>query len=72
MSGRRTIKCPNCSKKFADNGAVYTHIKSKHNGKGKGAFRPQHEPSMAELMIEAEQNRAAGIANEPWIGGMLP
>lgn len=60
MTAARFIRCPNCARRFADNNAVFSHIKKKHGGKGISAFRPQHEPSMAELLVEARIERTMG------------
>lgn len=60
-------KCPHCERSFENRGAVYQHLKAKHGGKGKAAYVPEREPSMADLMIEAHLNRAMGVPNEDWI-----
>lgn len=81
-----TIKCPHCARQFADENAVYQHIKSRHGQKAAYKFgnrinprkpKPKkqertREPSMGELMAEAELNRMMGIENEDWIEEMLP
>lgn len=64
----RTIKCPNCDRKFGDAGAVCQHIKSKHGGKRISAFRaenqPGYEPSFADLAVQASIDRAMGVEND--------
>jgi len=69
----RTAQCPNCSRKFGDNNAVYLHIKAKHGGKGKAAFAPEEDESFADRAIRASLDHAMGIPNddydwlvEPW------
>ena len=50
------------------------HAKDMANVKrgAEGGRRACREPSMADLMVEAEINRAMGIRNEDWIEDMLP
>ena len=69
----KTIRCPNCSRKFVDNNAVRSHLKAKHGGKGLKQFpKPEAEESMADIFLEAELNRAMGVRNEDWIEDMRP
>jgi hypothetical protein len=64
----KTIKCPHCDRKFAENSAVYTHIKAKHGGKGKAAFLPDDDESFADRAIQATIDRAMGIpADDDWL-----
>jgi hypothetical protein len=63
--------CPHCGKMFADRNSVFQHLKAKHGGKGKAAYRPEREPSMGEIVAEAQMNRAMGIPNEDWIETIL-
>lgn len=61
----RPIQCPHCTKRFADNNGAYSHIKKKHGGKGKAAFRHQcDDESFADRAIQAEIDRACGIPND--------
>ena len=56
--------------------AKVKHIAAKHRAKSarnaERSRRREAEPSMADLMVEAEINRAMGIRNERWIEEMLP
>lgn len=66
--------CPYCTKRLADANGLYSHVKKKHPNKKRAHLRPKRdeEPSMADLMIEAQINRAAGVKNDDWIEDMLP
>lgn len=72
----KTNPCPYCTKKFADAWGVYAHAKVKHKGKKLAHLKPNKkeddEPSMADLMIDAQLNRAMGIRNDDWLEDMLP
>lgn len=46
------VACPHCGKRLKGRDGVYTHIKAKHGGKGKAAFAPQREDSLADLYRE--------------------
>lgn len=51
------------------------HIADYHKKKGGKAIpytQPEDEESMADLMVEAEINRAIGEPNPDWIEDMLP
>lgn len=65
----KTAQCPTCGKRFTDNNAQRLHAKAKNH---KRLPYEDAEPSMADLMIEAQMNRAMGGQNEDWIEEMLP
>lgn len=71
-------RCSRCHKVFKSRAGCDMHIQQKHAGNGtripvgESASRKPHEPSMAEMFIEAEMNRAMGIRNPDWIEEMLP
>lgn len=66
------VPCPHCGKRLHDRPAVYQHIKAKHGGKGKNAYRTVRESSMADLFVQAQINRSMGVRNEEWLEEMLP
>lgn len=65
------VPCPHCGKMLSDRNGVYSHIKAKHNGKGKAAYAPKpDEESYADRAIEAQMQRDAGTPNEDdWLLG---
>jgi hypothetical protein len=68
------IPCPHCGKRLLGRSGVYTHIKVKHGGKGKGAFKPvrdDDDESFADRAVQAEIDRACGIPNDD-IDWLLP
>ena len=67
----KPAQCPSCGKRFVGNNEQRQHAKSKKH-KALPRDTTNDEPSMAELMIEAQMNRAMGIHNEGWIEDMLP
>lgn len=58
--------CSRCGKKFSDPVPVRAHIASKHGGKGEPVrvAKREYEPSMADLAVQAEIDRAMGIPND--------
>ncbi len=67
-------QCPYCPKAFKTLDARYCHAKTKHKGKKIKHLRPvrDDEPSIADLMMEAQLNRSMGIKNDDWLEDMLP
>ena len=70
-------KCSACQRGFHTERGVRDHIRDFHKSKkGESVKKPPRadddEPSMAELFIEAQMNRAMGIRNDDWIEDMLP
>lgn len=71
-------RCSRCKKVFTSRAGCDSHIKMKHDGQGEripvgeSASRKNHEPSMAELMIDAERDMAMGEPVEDWLRDMLP
>lgn len=69
--------CTICPKRFSTWSGVYSHAKAKHpkhdlSALKKLAFSPDSdEPSMAELVIEAQLARAMGDPVEGWIADMF-
>ena len=62
------VACPHCGKRLRGKDGVYNHIKAKHNGKGKGAFREEREESFAERAIQAEIDIACGFrTDDDWL-----
>lgn len=58
----RPEACPHCERRFADRNGLYLHIKAKHGRKLAASLRPaaNREPSMADLVIEAQLARIMG------------
>lgn len=68
-----THGCPICGKTMVPTDPPpYQHIKAKQGGKGKAAYRDEHEPSIADLMVQASIDRAMGEPVEDWLADMLP
>ncbi|WP_449411035.1 hypothetical protein [Methylobacterium komagatae] len=65
--------CPICNHGLGDLNALYQHVKAKHGKKAARAHRPpvEREPSMGDLVAEAQINRALGLPVEPWIAEMF-
>lgn len=73
--------CPKCKKIFTNRYACYDHIQAKHQHNFKEMLlpieyirpkdKPDYEPSMAELMVEAEIFRACGEPVEDWLSDMM-
>lgn len=65
------LPCPHCGKLFRGQPGVYSHIKAKHGGKGKGAYRPardDYEESFADRAVQAEIDRARGRpGDDDWL-----
>lgn len=62
------MPCPHCGKSFRGKAGVYSHIKAKHGGKGKGAFKPDDEESFADRAVQAEIDRASGRpGDDDWL-----
>lgn len=70
---RRALACPHCSRTFGDGNDLYQHAKAKHGKKAARPLRPvvEREPSMSELVAEAQMNRAMGLPVDPWIEEMF-
>lgn len=68
-------RCSRCGKHFRNYQAARQHIRDYHKKRG-GEVVPARqydtEESMADLLVEAEINRAMGKPNEPWLEDMLP
>jgi len=66
--------CPACSRQFGDANAVRNHHNMKHKKRTPlpKTWGDDHEPSMAELFVDAEIGRAMGDPIEDWIADMLP
>ncbi len=66
-------RCSRCNKNFSSRAGCDQHIQMKHKGIGEKlpVLKKEYEPSMGDLMVEAEINRAMGIKNEDWIEDML-
>lgn len=70
-------QCSRCKRVFANRFACFDHIQAKHeHGEPIAYIRPKdkedYEPSMAELMVEAEISRACDEPVEDWLLDMLP
>jgi hypothetical protein len=64
------MPCPHCGKMCRGKPGVYSHIKAKHGGTGKGAFRPERdeEESFADRAVQAEIDRASGRpGDDDWL-----
>lgn len=71
--GKGPWMCSRCQKRWHDpNGGLQMHIRDVHGGDGKAVRVPKSErrqredaePSMAELAIAAQIDRAMGIKND--------
>lgn len=60
------LPCPHCGKRLFGKSGVRMHIKMKHGSKGIGAFKEpsDDDESFADRAIQAEIDRACGIAND--------
>lgn len=68
----KTFDCPHCSRTgLANESALFQHVKAKHGQKQARPLRPAREPSMADLVVQARENRAMGIRNEDWMEEMF-
>lgn len=82
MSGpKKLFICGACNKRMATLDGARTHALSHRRARVVDIFQfcerigtavQDEEPSMADLMIEAQMNRAMGIGNEDWLEDMLP
>lgn len=74
------LACPYCARSFVDANGLWQHARTKHYGKGRekaiNALRPRRveddEPSMADLMIKAQLDRAMGDPIPGWLADMMP
>lgn len=73
-SDKKFRRCSRCGKEFATRRAADQHIVTKHKGKGERVHVKvrDDEPSMAELLIEAEIARACGEPVDEYLLEMLP
>lgn len=62
--------CQTCSKKFRDTDALRSHVKAKKHQRPERQV--EREPSMADLMIDAQIDRAMGLPVSDWLVDMLP
>lgn len=78
MVAQKHWMCSKCQKRFADPRGIPMHVKDKHGGDGKAVRVPKserrqredREPSMADLAIQAQIDRAMGIKNDDdWLLG---
>lgn len=72
--------CAYCGKRFADAQGRWQHTRARHPRKPNPALVPNAQPrpprqsddeSIADLLIEAEINRAMGLPVDEWIEDML-
>ena len=52
--------------------AIAAKVRARDEQNGVRGRANQREPSMGEMLAEAQLNRAMGIPNEDWIEEMLP
>lgn len=72
MVANKAWMCSRCRKRFADPRSIPMHVRDKHKGDGEAVRVPKSErrkredaePSMADLAIAAEIDRAMGIPND--------
>jgi len=76
MKDSERICCPHCQKRVADKNGLYQHMRVKHHSKAQQRERKalrrdivgEREPSMGELLAQAQMERAAGLPlSDPWI-----
>jgi len=67
------IPCPHCNARFAAPADLYQHAKAKHGRRAAQKLKPNrdNEPSMADLVIDAQIARAAGEPVEEWLAEMF-
>ena len=65
--------CPLCSRGLPDLNALYQHVRARHGKREARRFKPPDtsEPSMADLVVEAIEARAAGEPVDPVIAEMF-
>ena len=78
MVAQKHWMCSKCLKRFADPKSISHHVRDLHAGDGKAVRIPKserrqredREPSMADLAIQAQIDRAMGIPNDDdWLLG---
>lgn len=69
MPADQPLTCPHCGRRAADENGLYCHVKAKHGRRAARPFRPEpdREPSMGELVADAQLARAMGEPVEDWI-----
>lgn len=69
----KRLRCSKCGKRFATFSNFSMHAIAKHHGEAEAmprAPRVEHEPSMAELAVQAEIDIACGIpTDDEWLLG---
>ena len=70
---KKKRRCSRCGKEFSTRQGAQMHIDMKHHGKGErvAVVKREHEPSMAELMIDAQIAKACGEPVDDWLADML-
>lgn len=68
------FKCPYCDRVLQARLSARQHVAAKHRGKSAKMFlEPDDgEQSIAEMMVEAEIDRAMGLPVPRWIKDMMP
>lgn len=78
MVAQKHWMCSKCQKRFSDPRSIPHHARDTHAGDGKAVRVPKserrqredREPSMADLAIQAQIDRAMGIPNDDdWLLG---
>ena len=66
--------CPACSRQFGDANAVRNHHNMKHKKRTPlpKTWGDDHDPSIAQLMVNASVDRAMGLPVENWLLEMMP
>lgn len=71
-------QCSKCGKRWAGPKGIAMHVRDKHGGNGKAERIPKserrqreaREPSMADLAVQAQIDRAMGVPNsDDWLLG---
>lgn len=75
--GPHMRRCSRCGRHFKSRRGADQHIQTVHKGRGvrmsaRMEDRPGYEPSMGELVVQMEQDRAAGVPVPDWAKGFFP
>jgi uncharacterized C2H2 Zn-finger protein len=73
IDGPHMRRCSQCGRSFKSRKAADDHIQMKHKGIGHrvSAKRPDDEPSMADIVVDAQIAHAAGEPVEDWVKDMF-
>ena len=75
--GPHMRRCSRCGRHFKSRKGAYQHIQAVHKGEGTRVSarmedRPGYEPSLADLVVQAELDRMEGKPIPDWMQGFFP